>query len=98
MQLTALGEELRPEKYRGPVSRTRILLGMKLTVLFLLSGTLAVSAGTRAQNVTISGSNLSLREVFTQINRQTGYDFLYDVRDIEKAPPVTLHVKDAPVT
>ncbi|MBS1564058.1 MAG: TonB-dependent receptor plug domain-containing protein, partial [Bacteroidetes bacterium] len=71
---------------------------MKLTVLFLLSGTLAVSAGTHAQNVTISGSNLPLREVFTQINRQTGYDFLYDAKEIEKALPVTLHVKDAPVS
>lgn len=97
MQLTALGKELPVKKCRQPVSRTPILLGMKLTVLFLFAATLSVSARTHAQNVSISGKDLSLKEVFVQIHQQTGYDFLYDSKEIEKALPVTLNVKDAPV-
>ena len=88
---------MRPKKCRGHISRTPILLGMKLTVLFLLAATLSVCAKTRAQNVTISGKDLSLKAVFVLIHQQTGYDFLYDSREIEKALPVTLDVKNAPM-
>ena len=97
MQLTALGKDLPVKKCRQWFSRTPILLGMKLTVLFLLTATLSVCAKTRAQNVTISGKDLSLKAVFVLIHQQTGYDFLYDSREIEKALPVTLDVKNAPM-
>jgi len=98
MQLTALGKDLPAKKCRRRISRTPILLGMKLTVLLLFAATVSVCARTHAQNVTISGNNLSLKAVFVQIHQQTGYDFLYDSKEIEKALPVTLNVKDAPVS
>jgi len=97
MQLTALGKDLPVKKCRRPISRTPILLGMKLTVLFLFAATMSVCARTHAQTVSISGKDLSLKEVFVQIHQQTGYDFLYDSKEIEKGLPVTLNVKDAPV-
>lgn len=70
---------------------------MKLTVVLVLLGILSVSAKTYSQNVTIDGTNLSLKKVFTTIRKQTGYAFVFDKEIIEKAKPVTLHVTNMPL-
>lgn len=69
---------------------------MRITAVLLLAACLQVSARTSAQ-VTLSGKNLSLEKVFSEIRRQAGYEFLYNVYLLEKAKPVSLDVRDAPV-
>jgi hypothetical protein len=51
----------------------------------------------KAQLVTIQKQNLTLQQVFKQINRQTGLDFVYDMNMIKMAKKVDLHVKNADV-
>ncbi|AXY78551.1 SusC/RagA family TonB-linked outer membrane protein [Paraflavitalea soli] len=67
---------------------------MRLTAMLLLVGCLQVCATGIAQKVSISRENVSLKKVFTDIKRQTGYLFFYNARLLENAEPVSISVKD----
>lgn len=49
------------------------------------------------QRVTIQMENATVREVFREINRQTGLNFVYSVEQLEKLDPVTLQVENVTV-
>lgn len=67
---------------------------MKLTVLFLTAAFLQVSAVGTAQKVSYSGKNVSLKSVFTSIEKQTGYVFFYNNKDIKNTRPLSIDVHD----
>lgn len=71
----------------------QILRVMKLTVVFLFLFTLHLSARTQAQEVTISGKNLTLKQVCESIKTQTGFEFVLDNAVVEKAGRINLNVK-----
>jgi TonB-linked SusC/RagA family outer membrane protein len=70
---------------------------MKLTAILLTIALLNVHATGFSQTVTItySGNNISLEKLFTVINQQTGYMFLYTADVIKEAKKVNIHVKNA---
>lgn len=74
---------------------TKTLLIMKLTALLLLAACLQVSAKSNAQQITLSEKGSSLKKVFEEIRKQTGYLFFYDVNELKKSRPVTLSLKGA---
>lgn len=74
------------------------LLAMKLTAIFLLIGSLHVSAVGFTQKLTISGSSLPLEKVFSIIHQQTGYKFIFDSEDLKNIPAIDLSVREAPLT
>jgi TonB-dependent starch-binding outer membrane protein SusC len=79
-------------------SHTQKLMSMKLTIAFLFLTSVQVYAvGTDAQTVSISEKNIPLQEVFKQINRQTGLDFVYDMKVVQRAGKVDLNVKNMEV-
>ncbi|MFL5748498.1 MAG: hypothetical protein ACJ751_27750, partial [Niastella sp.] len=62
-------------------SHSQKLMSMKLTIALLFLTTVQVYAVSGdAQTVSISKKNIPLQEVFKQINRQTGLDFVYDMK------------------
>jgi len=69
---------------------------MKLAIALMLS-VQVYALGSDAQTVTISGKNIPLQQVFKQINRQTGLDFVYDMQVLRKAGKVDLYVRNMPV-
>ena len=71
---------------------------MKLTTILILSAFLHVSAKMEAQQVTIRAKNIPIKEVFSRIKQQTGYLFIYNDKDIDKAKAVNLDLKNASVT
>jgi TonB-linked SusC/RagA family outer membrane protein len=73
----------------------KTLLIMRLTTIFLLATALQISAKGLSQKVSISGRNLPLEKVFTTIEEQTGYSFVYKYNDLRQAQPVDLHLKNA---
>lgn len=75
----------------------KTLLFMKITTILLLSACLSVSAGSRAQKVTLLQKNVKLEKVFREIRKQTGYVFFYDTRVLERAKPVDIHVENVPI-
>jgi iron complex outermembrane receptor protein len=75
----------------------QMCITMKLTALFLTVALVEAHGGTLAQNVSLSGAHLSLREVFSEIKHQTGYAFFYSYDLLEEAHPVTIHAAGKPL-
>ncbi len=72
-----------------------ILRVMKLTTVIMTTFLLQVSAAGYAQKITLSKNNASLKEVFKEIRKQSGYDFVYTTDQIRLAKNVDIHVADA---
>lgn len=80
--------------FQRRLAKPKTFLVMRLTAMLLLVGCLQVTAKGIAQKVSISRENVSLKKIFTDIKRQTGYLFFYNARLLESAEPVTISVKD----
>jgi TonB-linked SusC/RagA family outer membrane protein len=74
-----------------------LILAMKLAFILLTTAFLQVSAGSLAQTVTFSGKDVSLKKIFSAIEKQTGYVFFYDGGLLRNAKPVTLNVTNVPI-
>lgn len=67
----------------------KILLIMKLIIILLTVGILQVSASSSfSQNVTLKKKNVTLVNIFKEIRKQTGYDFIYSDRMMENVNAV----------
>jgi TonB-dependent starch-binding outer membrane protein SusC len=84
----------RIKKSFGSRNKT-LLLAMKLTFILMTAALLQVSAGGLAQTVTFSGRDVSIKKVFSAIEKQTGYVFFYDEGLLQNTKPVTLNVTNA---
>lgn len=73
------------------------LLIMKLTAILLLTACLQVSANGYAQQVSISLKDAPLEKVFVEIQKQAGYQFVYNNRLMQGMNRITIQVKNAPV-
>jgi len=82
---------------KSHVSYHQTFLAMKLTIALLTITLLHAHGGVFSQNVTLSGRNLSLKKVFKEIEKQTGYTFFCNADLLNSAKPVSLNVKDAPL-
>ncbi len=89
MYNNAYGNVFRSGKYFP----AKMLIYMKLTSILLFIACLQVHANGFSQNVSISGKNLTLEQVFNIVKDQTGYDVLYNPDLLKKTKPVTLSVK-----
>lgn len=74
----------------------KLLLIMKLTILLTLL-CLTASAKGRAQKVTLSVKNAAVEVVFTTIEKQTGYHFLYSDALLKRTTPVSLEMTNVSV-
>lgn len=78
-----------------PLSRTKLLLFMRLTAILLLGASLQVSANSNAQSITISAKKITIEKVFKIIEKQTDFSFLWNEKELDKSHTVHLDVKDA---
>lgn len=76
------------------LAKPKTFLVMRMVAMLLLAGCLQVSASGIAQKVSIHRENASLKKVFADIKRQTGYLFFYNARLLDNAAPVTLSVNN----
>lgn len=74
------------------------LLIMKLTVMLLITAVLGVQANGLSQTITLSGKDVKLRQVFTAIEKQTGYVVIYNRDHLENSRPVSFSVTNMPLT
>lgn len=91
MQQTVYGKG---KRLLSPFIR-KILLPMKLTVLFLLFFSLGALAG--AQSVTLSLHDAPLARFIGAVESQTGFRFVYVSDQLEKSRPVTLQAVNTPL-
>ncbi|MDR2283365.1 MAG: SusC/RagA family TonB-linked outer membrane protein [Sphingobacterium sp.] len=68
---------------------------MRLITVLLFLSFMQAYAVSYAQRITLDEQKSSAREVFRKIRQQTGYDFLFERKLIERLGPVTIKVKEA---
>ncbi|WP_052496073.1 SusC/RagA family TonB-linked outer membrane protein [Pedobacter lusitanus] len=67
---------------------------MKVTFVLLFSVLMHVSAAGLAQKININKKNSALPEIFNDLGKQSGYQFFYNERLLEKAKKVNLKIQD----
>lgn len=72
----------------------KTLLIMKFTIVFLIVGFCQVSARGFSQTVTLKLNNASLESAFHEIEKQSGYSFVYGKEQLIAAKKVSLDVKE----
>src|SRR5690606_17282749 len=75
----------------------QLLLTMKLTAFILLLALMQVSAKSYSQGITLKKEEASVTEILKLIEQQSGYHFLFDKMDIEKASPITVDLKNVSI-
>ncbi|MBV7533260.1 SusC/RagA family TonB-linked outer membrane protein [Chitinophaga sp. sic0106] len=80
---------------KGVLCPTKIYRIMKLMSVLLLAAVMQVSASTFAQKVTLHTRLMPLRQVFMEIRKQTGYDFVYSSKMLEAATDVVINAENA---
>jgi TonB-dependent starch-binding outer membrane protein SusC len=70
---------------------------MKLTMILMTAALVQVNARAFSQKVTITGNDLTLKDVFSAIQKQTGYDFFYAHDLLNNANKVSLNIKEGSI-
>lgn len=70
---------------------------MKLTAILILIACLQVRASVFSQSLTLSKRNASLKELFGEIQKQTGYSFLYSSEMISSSKKFTVNFRKADI-
>ena len=82
----------------GSINNSRILkkifLIMKLVAIILFIVTLQVSASSYGQNVSMTKTEVSLKDAFKELRLQTGYYFIYKNEVVANIGPVNISVKN----
>src|SRR6187551_2304895 len=73
----------------------KLLRIMKITAIILLSACLTASAKGFTQTITLSEKNASLEKVFKEIKKQTGYNFLYTLEQLNEVGKVNIELRNA---
>lgn len=88
---------LKPHLIRGSNTHAlyKILLIMKLIIVFLTAAIFQVSAKSFAQKITLNKKDVSLNVIIKEIRNQSGYDFIYNLNLLKKANPISINVQNA---
>ncbi|MBW8684796.1 SusC/RagA family TonB-linked outer membrane protein [Chitinophaga rhizophila] len=71
---------------------------VKLNVLFMFAFLMQVSASSWSQVINYSGNNVPLATIFGVVKQQTGYVVLYNPDMVKKAAPVSINVRNMPLS
>lgn len=74
-----------------------LVLTMKLTILLLTVTILQVSASTFAQKLTLMQKDVTLKQVFKAIKKQTGYDVLYQSGRLNASEKINANFMNTPL-
>lgn len=81
----------------GSWGLTKLLVVMKLLAMFMVVGCLHLSAASYSQTITLEAKGHSLKDVFSAIQKQTGYNVVYNVRFLQHSKPVSVSAKQMPL-
>lgn len=89
--------EIEPVYFRACPYRVKTLWRMRLSVLLLFTALLTIAANSNAQTVSITGTNLTLKQIFTAVKKKTGYVLLARESDLEKTRRVSIDAVKMPL-
>lgn len=75
----------------------KMLFIMKLTAIILLVACLRVSASGYGQQITLKVKNMPCETVFTEISKQSGYQFFFNKRLLRNAHAVSAQLENATI-
>lgn len=78
-----------------PAIKRKVIMRINFVAFLLFMSILNVHAATYAQSVTLSVRNKPLLDVLTEINKQTGYELIYNTRHFRETKNVTLSIKSS---
>ncbi|WP_018336114.1 SusC/RagA family TonB-linked outer membrane protein [Butyricimonas synergistica] len=80
----------------GRIFVRKWMMKMKIVFIFLICSLMQVHATVHAQQskVSVELKNVPLEKVFQELERQTGYSFLYNHRDVVKRGDVSVRVEN----
>lgn len=84
-------------RFRRPDHLYPKLIRMKLLAIMLFAFVMQLEASTRAQTVTIVSKKTTIKQVFLEIKKQTGYDFFYANEDISHAGSFSVSIRNRPL-
>lgn len=81
--------------FRGAITKT--LLIMKFTAIFLISASMAASATGFSQQITLVKKNVPLTRVFKEMQKQSGFDFIYTYELVEPLGNISVNFSHVPL-
>jgi len=72
-------------------------MNVKLTSLLMLAFLVQASASIRAQNISLTGKNISIKSVFKEIRKQTGYNVLWEQDKLKTNRTIDAKFKNTPL-
>jgi TonB-linked SusC/RagA family outer membrane protein len=75
----------------------KFLLIMKLTTLLLFLAFMQASGAVFSQSITLKGKEVTLKQVFVEINKQTGYNVFWSSKSIKNMPKLDLDFENTPL-
>jgi TonB-linked SusC/RagA family outer membrane protein len=76
---------------------SKICKVMKLTTFIILACCLQISANVSSQTVTLTGKNLSLQKIFSEVKKQTGFIVFANRELLENTKPVSIDANRMPL-
>lgn len=81
----------------SPAANQQFSLIMRLTALWILLGTMHLSGETLSQTITLERKHIHLEQVFSIIERQTGYTVLYSDEIVFGSEPISINAERMPL-
>lgn len=95
--LTGISRLLTEKNNSAGSAGTKICKVMKLSSIFVLAFCLQVSASASSQTVTLSGKNLPLQKIFSEVKKQTGYIVFANKELLVNTRPVNIDATNMPL-
>lgn len=77
-----------------PAIKRKVIMRINFIAFFVFMSMLNVSATTFAQSITATFRNVPLKQVLTEINKQSGYELIYNNKHFIGTHNVTVSIKD----
>jgi TonB-linked SusC/RagA family outer membrane protein len=81
-------------RLNGAIKR-QIIMTIKFTTILLLVTMMQASAVTLAQKITYIQKNTTLKQIFSEVKKQTGYDVLWQTKRIKASQPISANFNNA---
>jgi TonB-linked SusC/RagA family outer membrane protein len=75
----------------------KFLLTMKITALLFFLALMQVSAAVFPQKITFKANDVSLKNVFTEISKQTGYNIIWSSKTVDVKTRVNVSFRETPL-
>lgn len=82
----------------SPLLTASMIKAMRLLTIFIFACSVTVSANSFSQNISYSGKGISLKQVFREVEKQTGYVFFYNQKLLDNTKPVNIAAQNMPLS